>query len=78
MKMYHISDIDAFMKVIDKCKGKIELVSDKGSRLNLKSKLSQYVTLEKIFESEHTDIPEMELIVHDPSDVARLIEYMVA
>ena len=45
MKVQNITDIDAFFKVVDNCKGRVELVTGEGDRLNLKSKLSQYVSL---------------------------------
>ena len=41
MKVQNITDIDKFFKVVDSCKGKVELVTGEGDRLNLKSKLSQ-------------------------------------
>ena len=40
MKVQNITDIDAFFKVVDNCKGRVELVTGEGDRLNLKSKLS--------------------------------------
>ena len=43
MKVKNITDVEKFFKVIDECKGKVELVTDEGDRLNLKSKLTQYV-----------------------------------
>ena len=49
MKVTHITDIDKFFEVIDSCKGRVELVTGEGDRLNLKSKLSQYVSLANIF-----------------------------
>ena len=49
MKVFNITDIDAFFKVIDACQGRVELVTGEGDRLNLKSKLSQYVALAKVF-----------------------------
>ena len=45
MKVQNITDIDAFFKVVDNCKGRVELVTGEGDRLNLKSKLSQYVSM---------------------------------
>ena len=45
MKIENITDIQEFFKVIDSCKGKVELVTGEGDRLNLKSKLSQYVSM---------------------------------
>lgn len=49
MKVQNITDIEGFFKAIDSCKGKVELVTGEGDRLNLKSKLSQYVSLATIF-----------------------------
>ena len=43
MKVQNITDVEKFFSVIDSCKGKVELVTGEGDRLNLKSKLSQYV-----------------------------------
>ena len=74
MKIQNISDIDGFFKNIDECKGKVELVTDEGDRLNLKSKLSQYVSLAKIFADNM--IPEMELVVYDPEDTIKLMNFM--
>ena len=49
MKVSNIKDVDKFFEVVDSCKGKVELVTGEGDRLNLKSKLSQYVSLANIF-----------------------------
>ena len=35
MKIQNISDVDKFFKVIDECKGTVELVSPEGDRINL-------------------------------------------
>jgi len=75
MKLTHITDIDRFFKVIDECTGKVELVSE-DLRLNLKSKLTQYVALANIF-SGGGEIPEMELIAYNQEDVNRLIKFMI-
>ena len=74
MKVMNISNIDAFFKVIDLCKGKVELVTNEGDRLNLKSKLSQYVALANVFTDGKID--ELELIAYEPDDVNRLINFM--
>lgn len=52
MKVQNITDVDKFFEVIDSCKGKVELVTGEGDRLNLKSKLSQYVSMANIFRME--------------------------
>ena len=49
MKVQNITDIDGFFKVVDECAGRVELVTGEGDRLNLKSKLSQYVSIANIF-----------------------------
>ena len=38
MKIKNINDVDKFFEVVDSCKGKVELVTGEGDRLNLKSK----------------------------------------
>lgn len=77
MKIYHLENVDAFLEVLDKCKGTVELISKDGDRLNLKSKLSQYVGLSKLFkESKKLDL-ELELIAHEPEDAARLFQFLM-
>ena len=75
MKITNISNIEAFLKVVDQCKGKVELVTGEGDRLNLKSKLCQYVSLANIF--SNGEIPELEVIAHEPEDVNRLVTFML-
>ena len=74
MKIQNISDVEKFFQVIDQCKGIIELVSAEGDRINLKSKLSQYLSMASIFSNGY--INELELVAHEPEDVERLIKYM--
>ena len=74
MKTQNISDVEKFFQVIDQCKGTIELVSAEGDRINLKSKLSQYLSMASIFSNGY--INELELVAHEPEDVERLIKYM--
>ena len=38
MKVEHIKDIETFFKVVDECKGKVELVTGEGDRLNMSRK----------------------------------------
>ena len=40
MKIQNINDVESFFKIVDQCKGPVELVSPEGDRINLKSKLS--------------------------------------
>ena len=75
MKIQHISDLDRFFEVVDSCRGKVELVTGEGDRLNLKSKLSQYVSLANVF--SHGEIPELEIIAYEEEDVAKLVDFMI-
>ena len=75
MKVKNITDVDGFFYAIDKCKGKVELVTKEGDRLNLKSKLSQYVSLANMFGD--AKIGEVELLVSEPDDGIFLMEYLV-
>lgn len=75
MKVQNIKDIEKFFKVIDNCEGKVELVTGEGDRLNLKSKLSQYVSMANIF--SNGEIPELELIAYEPEDIGKLVNFMM-
>ena len=75
MKVQNITDIEGFFKVVDECKGKVELVTGEGDRLNLKSKLSQYVSMAHIF--SNGEIPELEVIADEKEDTDRLIKFML-
>lgn len=74
MKLYNITNVDGLFEVIDQCVGKVELVGP-DLRLNLKSKLSQYFSLAKLFSDG--EIPEMEIITYNQEDTNRLIDYMM-
>ena len=75
MKVQNIKDVNKFFEVIDSCKGKVELVTGEGDRLNLKSKLSQYVSMANIF-SDGT-IAELEILAYEPEDITRLVNFMM-
>ena len=75
MKVHNITNIDKFFSVIDDCTGRVELVTGEGDRLNLKSKLSQYVSMANIF--SNGEIPELELIAYEKEDIDRLVKFMV-
>lgn len=75
MKVQNITDVDAFFKAVDECKGTVELVTGEGDRLNLKSKLCQYVSLANIF--SNGNIPELEIVAHEQEDVQRLMDFML-
>ena len=75
MKIQNINNIDKFFQVVDSCAGKVELVTGEGDRLNLKSKLCQFVSMASIFSC--TEIPELEIVAHEKEDIEKLIQFMV-
>ena len=75
MKVEHISDINKFFDVVEQCKGRVELVTGEGDRLNLKSKLCQYVSMAHIF--SNGEIPELEVVAYEKEDIDRLISFMM-
>ena len=75
MKVQNITNIEKFFEVVDSCEGKVELVTGEGDRLNLKSKLSQYVSMAKLF-SDGT-ISELELLAYEPEDINKLVNFMM-
>lgn len=75
MKVQNITNVERFFEVIDSCKGTVELVTGEGDRLNLKSKLCQYVSMAKIF-SDGT-ISELEIIAYEPEDIKKLVNFMM-
>ena len=75
MKVQNITDVEGFFKVGDSCKGRVELVTGEGDRLNLKSKLSQYVSMANIF--ANGEIPELEVIAYEKEDTDKLIQFML-
>ena len=75
MKITKINDVAKFTKIINECKGKVELVTGEGDRLNLKSTLSQFVSLANFFASKETD--ELELIAYEPEDITKLVDFFM-
>lgn len=76
MKISTIKNFDSFVEAINSCKGKVELVTNEGDRLNLKSKLSQYFSFVKLLNNGELK-KEIELVCYDPEDAKRLLDYMV-
>lgn len=75
MKIKNITNVSKFFEVIESCKGTVELVTNEGDRLNLKSKLSQYIALANMFSEAKID--DIELVIHEPEDAHILLEYLI-
>ena len=74
MKIKNISNVKDFFAIVDKCEGKVELVSAEGDRINLKSKLAQYLSIGTVFSNGY--VRELELVIHDPKDMKLFLNYM--
>jgi len=74
MKLKNIKDVEGLFKVIDQCQGRVELVTEEGDRLNLKSILSQYVALVNVFAD--VKIGELELVAYEDADVAKIAQFV--
>ena len=74
MKITNIANPGRFFEALNKTKGSVELVTDEGDRLNLKSKLCQYIALTQMF----TDgkIESVDIILSEPDDLAILSPYL--
>jgi hypothetical protein len=75
MKIKNITQPQKFFETLQKCKGKVELVTSEGDRLNLKSTLCQYIMLTQMF--TEAKIGEIELLVSEPEDLSLLLNYLV-
>jgi len=75
MKIKNIENVDKFLEVVLQCKGKIELVTQEGDILNLKSKLCQYIALSKMF--TETKIDDIDIVIYNQEDMSLLFEYLI-
>lgn len=62
-----------FLEIIEICTGKVELVTKEGDRLNLKSKLSQYVFLAGLLGKD--DIKDLEILAYEKEDMEKLSSF---
>ena len=75
MRIKNITEPQKFFEVLGECKGRVELVTSEGDRLNMKSTLCQYIALTQMFKDATID--EVELVVSEPEDMYKLIKYLV-
>jgi len=75
MKIQAISDLDKFLALIDKCEGKVELVTDEGDRYNLNSKISQCVAVAKFFSADEC-VPGIRLVVSDSEEERKIMAFL--
>ena len=76
MKLQNITDVKVFFDVVNQCKGTVELVTEEGDVLNLKSKLCQFVSMSSIFNNE-AYIKELDLKFYDPEDFQKIMSFLM-
>lgn len=76
MKIENVNNVEGLMNVLSECKGKVELVSNEGDRINMNSKLSQMLMMSKLLDKAY--IKELELIVHEPEDMKKVLNFMMS
>lgn len=72
MKLANIIEIDNFLKTVDKCTGSVWLESVEGDKINLKSKLSQYIAINALISCE---AEKLELFCSLPEDEQRFFKF---
>ena len=75
MKLTNITNVDKFFEVVDKCDGKVEMLTENGDCLDLRPKLCQFVTLVKMLTDG--DVERMEIIAENKKDEQKLMAYMI-
>lgn len=67
-----IKDLIGFFNAVNECEGKVELVTKDGDRLNLRSKLSQYIAIDGLLTSGKP-IGKLKIISYKQADYDRLV-----
>ena len=70
-----VEKLDDFFNVINSCEGNVFLEGP-DMKLNLKSKLCQYVSLAKLCSAVVDEIKELNIIADNPDDTAKLMKFM--
>ncbi|MCR5678144.1 MAG: polya polymerase [Agathobacter sp.] len=75
MRVKQIKNIDGFYKALEKCNGRVELITDERDVLNLTSTLTQFIGLTTIF--SNPNISEYEIVCYDARDFEYIKEFLV-
>lgn len=67
--------LDEFFKVVNSCEGNIYLESP-DMKLNLKSKLCQYLSFAKLCSADRDEIEELTIKAENPDDLKKLMKFM--
>ncbi|MCQ2500220.1 MAG: hypothetical protein MJ117_02610 [Lachnospiraceae bacterium] len=73
-RMVTLDQVDQFLSLVDSCRGNIYLTSKYGDRFNLKSKLSQFLAISAILDS---DADDLDIQCADHEDDSRLRHFLL-
>ena len=72
MRLSNISEVNDFLRTVDRCNGDVWLESADGNKINLKSKLSQYIAISALISIEGDNL---ELFCSDPEDQMKFFKF---
>ena len=75
MRVKQITNIDGFYKALNKCRGRIELITDERDVLNLTSTLTQFIGLTTIFSNPNID--SYQIVCYESEDFQYIKEFLV-
>ena len=75
MTVTNITNIEKFFETVNKCEGKVELVTEQGDRFNLKATLSQYVSVVRFF--SNCTVPAVQIVTAKHTDAQKIMGYMI-
>lgn len=75
MRVKQIKDIDGFYKALNKCVGRVELITDERDVLNLASTLTQFIGLTTVF--SNPDVESYEIVCYNPEDFKYIEQFLV-
>ncbi len=74
IKVEKVNRLRELFEVIDSCSTNVQLVTGEGDCLNMKSKLSQYLSMTRMF--AEGEIPQMEFVVNDEHDADKIKKFL--
>ncbi|WP_105615278.1 polya polymerase [Vallitalea okinawensis] len=72
----NIKNTEGLFERINKCKGKVELITNEGDVLNMKSKLSQIIMVANLL--DNPIIKEMQLKFYEEEDFKNMMNFLMS
>ena len=75
MKLKNIVNRKEFFDTLAKCNGTVEMHTNNGDILNMKSTLCQYIALTQMFQEDN--LIDCKILLSDPTDMELLKSYLI-